>query len=259
MKATKRPLRTVVFSVLRALTYLIPRQPRMIILFYHSIRDHDDFFAVSPVEFDRQMRYLKDSFDVVPLERALRHATGEKVERDSVSVTVDDGYRDFAENAAPILKKCAIPATVFALGENPIRAELGNDYPLLTAQDAAALKDAGLTVGSHALSHKKLTKLPREEALQELVESKKGVVERFGGEAEYLAYPKGAHNPQVMELAREAGYKGAVTVAERRVRVGDDAYALPRIQVDSTVSFNLFRAKTSPAQDLYYALWRVLH
>jgi peptidoglycan/xylan/chitin deacetylase (PgdA/CDA1 family) len=240
-------IKKLVWWKLSLLARLFPHKPRMTVLLYHSISDSQDFFAVSPAMFERQMQHLKKRFDVVPLSRAFAHAAGERVERDSAAITFDDGYRDFLTDALPVLKRHGIPATVFILGDSPDRAELGNDHPLLTPVDFPALADPLVTIGSHGLTHKKLTKMSLEDLKRELEESRRA--------AEYFAYPKGSYNDTVISGVREAGYEGAVSVVERGVRPGDDAYALPRIQIDSSTTESEFHAKLSLAADWYYALW----
>lgn len=252
----RRPVRTLVWHTLSFLAKWLPGSPRMTVLLYHSISPAGDFFAVSPEEFSRQIRYLAQTFDVVPLARAFAHAAGEEVSRDSVAITFDDGYCDFLTTALPILKQNGVSATVFILGDSPDRAELGNSLPLLSAEDTRSLASEPLiAVGSHALSHRKLTRLAPTDLLHELMESRRYVTERTGSPPAYLAYPKGNHNKSVMEAAAAAGYEGAVSVVERGVRPEDHPYGLPRIQIDGTTSFPLFVAKLSRASDWYYGLW----
>ncbi len=247
-------LKNLIWNILYALARALPHQPRMTVLLYHSVSDSPDFFAVSPDIFDRQMRYVSERYAVVSLSRAFEHAAGKCVERDSVAVSFDDGYRDFLTEALPILERYQIPTTVFVLGDNPDRAELGTDHPLLAPEDFAKFSPL-VTVGSHTLVHKKLIKMSVEDAVRELSLSRESVKERTGTVPRYLAYPKGSYNEVVMHLASEAGYDGAVSVVERGVHPGDSAYALPRVQIDSTTSFLRFQAKLTQAADWYYRLW----
>lgn len=247
-------LKNFIWNILYALTRALPHHPRMTILLYHSISDSPDFFAVAPEVFDRQMRYVSERYEVVQLSRAFEHASGKCVEHDSVAISFDDGYRDFLTEVLPILERYRIPATVFVLGDNPDRAELGTDHPLLAPEDFAKFSSL-ITVGSHSLVHKKLTKMLVEDIVYEMVLSRESVKERVGTAPRYLAYPKGSYNEAVMRLASEAGYEGAVSVVERGVYSGDNAYALPRVQIDSTTTFRRFQAKLTQAADWYYTLW----
>ena len=251
--------KTLVWRTLDLFARLLPHSPRMTALLYHSVSiSPEDVFAVSPEQFEAQMRYLQKNFDVVPLSRAFAHAAGIRVARDSVSVTFDDGYSDFVTEALPILKRYGIPATVFVLGESPDRRELGNDHQLLTKAEAVAINDPLFTIGSHTLSHVKLTKIPLEMARQEMKDSRRVIADHFGTAPAYISYPKGSYNQEVVHVARETGYEGAVSVIERGVRVGDSQYALPRVQVDSSTTEAKFHAKLSPAVDWYYTIWHLL-
>lgn len=251
-------LRSLAWRVLYVGTCLVPRTPRVTVLLYHSISTSSDFFAVSPAVFERHMRELSRQVDLVPLSRAFRHAAGESVKRDSVAITFDDGYLDFAMAALPILKQHNIPATVFVLGGVPDQKDLGNDFARLGTAERELLTHPLVSVGSHSHTHRKLTKLSVEEVQQELEDSKKAIKNQFGVDPHYLAYPKGSYNQSVMQRAQTAGYSGAVSVVERGVRVGDNTYALPRIQVDSSTTNFEFRAKRSLAADWYYRVWLLL-
>jgi peptidoglycan/xylan/chitin deacetylase (PgdA/CDA1 family) len=94
--------------MLRVLTYHrvapITSQPRL---------DPRNISAV-PAEFWRQMRYLKKSWEVVPLEAVVQAARGaERLPSRAVLVTFDDGYRDFLDHAWPVLEALGLPATMF--------------------------------------------------------------------------------------------------------------------------------------------------
>ena len=76
------------------------------ILMYHGIP------SPRAAEFERQMQYLQRFYDVVPLASLvppLAPASG----RMKVALTFDDGLRNNASIAYPILKKLGLPATFF--------------------------------------------------------------------------------------------------------------------------------------------------
>ncbi len=77
------------------------------ILLYHKIArlQHDyNFIAVTPKNFRYQMGYLKEQYDIVPLDYA---------SDDTLSITFDDGFRDFYTEAYPYLSENNIPAAIF--------------------------------------------------------------------------------------------------------------------------------------------------
>ena len=61
-------------------------------------------------------------------------------------------------------------------------------------------------------------------------------------------------NHETVELVREAGFSGAVTVEEGTVGPGADAFRLPRNSIDSSTTFSQFRGKLSRAIDWYTTL-----
>lgn len=65
-------------------------------------------------EFRRQMAYLHQHVDVVPLEQAFDQVrSGRRPERPRVCITFDDGYRNNFDVAFPVLREFGFPATVF--------------------------------------------------------------------------------------------------------------------------------------------------
>jgi peptidoglycan/xylan/chitin deacetylase (PgdA/CDA1 family) len=254
-----RPLRALAWNFSSVIARCIPHTPRMTVLLYHSIENGGDFFSVSPEEFRWQLETIKKNAEVVPLSRAFLHAKGESVARDSVAVTFDDGYRDFLTSALPILKELEVPATVFVLGENPDRTQLENDVPLMSPEDIRAVSsESVVSIGSHALTHRKLTRLTASERKDELEGSRAMIMKQSGILPEYIAYPKGNYNDAVLEDVRLAGFSGGCSVIERGVRAGDNVYTLPRIQVDSSTTRSLLVSKLTRAADVYYAFWSIV-
>ena len=67
-----------------------------------------------PDAFEAQMRYLASRYNVVSswdLVRSIRE--GYSLPRRAVIITFDDGYRCFKETALPILRRLALPVTLF--------------------------------------------------------------------------------------------------------------------------------------------------
>ncbi len=81
------------------------------VLLYHRVCDiKPDIWnlAVSPVQFELQMKYLKENFSIIRFED-----DWSDIKKKSVVITFDDGYVDNYKNALPILEKYEIPATFF--------------------------------------------------------------------------------------------------------------------------------------------------
>jgi len=114
------------------------RQDRFGILMYHRVGSH----GLSAAVFAKQLRYLAQHYRVMPLERVVRyHVSGAPLPRGTVALTFDDGYADFAEVAAPMLKRQQLPATVF-----PITGGMESREPLWTAVVSAVCRHLGAEI-----------------------------------------------------------------------------------------------------------------
>jgi peptidoglycan/xylan/chitin deacetylase (PgdA/CDA1 family) len=93
------------------------------ILLYHRINrpDENGVFIqpgmyVTPETFEMHMRSLQSEATVLPLDELITCADrGMRLtsSRPFCAITFDDGWRDFYDNAYPVLKSLNVPATVF--------------------------------------------------------------------------------------------------------------------------------------------------
>lgn len=94
------------------------RQTQLTIVCYHGVRDEDDpvrhWLLLDRAVLERQLRWLGETFDVLPIDEALAaHASDGARRRPLAAVTFDDGYRSNATLALPILQRLSMPATVY--------------------------------------------------------------------------------------------------------------------------------------------------
>jgi peptidoglycan/xylan/chitin deacetylase (PgdA/CDA1 family) len=97
----------------------------IIVLGYHQVRPiqktdavadpfDQDLISATPAEFEWQMRYISEHYNIIPLTRLIEHISSKQpISKPSVVVTFDDGFSDNYVHAFPILKKYKIPATIF--------------------------------------------------------------------------------------------------------------------------------------------------
>jgi len=87
-----------------------------LILTYHRVAPSrtDPFgLCVAPERFDAQLRLLRRLAHPLPLAELVAAARAGRLPRRAVALTFDDGYPDTLEDAAPILERHDVPATVF--------------------------------------------------------------------------------------------------------------------------------------------------
>ena len=95
------------------------------ILIYHRIAtaDFDPWnIAVTPKEFERQLIRLR-SKTVLPLREFGRLHIQNRLPRNAVAITFDDGYACNAVVAAPMLESFGYPATFFIVSDAIVRSE----------------------------------------------------------------------------------------------------------------------------------------
>jgi peptidoglycan/xylan/chitin deacetylase (PgdA/CDA1 family) len=170
---------------------------------------------VSPGLFARQLAELKRAgFHTPAFARAT--AGGVNPER-NVFLTFDDGFRDVFEHALPILREHGFRAMLFLVADligktNEWQQRAGDVVePLMDEAQIREWLAAGHEIGSHTRTHPHLTRLPPEEAREEIVASKKKLEDRFGVAVEHFCYPYGDWNPAVRDLVAAAGYRSACT------------------------------------------------
>jgi peptidoglycan/xylan/chitin deacetylase (PgdA/CDA1 family) len=213
------------------------------ILCYHNVTEPPGsarfkLLYVSPDKFDRQMWMMRRlGLRGVSVGEGVRRLNDGN-SRGCVALSFDDGYADTLTTAAPLLKRYGFTATCYvvsgALGTyNRWDAEyLQERKTLMTREQVEQWVSAGMEVGSHTSSHPRLHQLHKEQALQEINESRTTLCNLLGAPVEHFAYPFGQFADETVELVRHAGYLSAVTVLHGVARASDDRYRLPRILVD---------------------------
>lgn len=213
------------------------------ILTYHSIgfRRHD--MNVTPAVFRVQMEWLAHNAAVISLDEA---AAG----RPGVALTFDDGFADFQEYAAPVLEDLGLPAVIFlvagrmeGLMDDELDAENGR---LLSWEVVRALEARGFEFGAHTLNHRRLAGLSEEEQRLEIAGCQTLIRERLGHPATAFAYPYGSvldYNDASIRLAREAGFRYALTNRYGFNRPGDNLWTLRRIWIDASDTLKTFQEK----------------
>lgn len=97
------------------------RRPGLAVVCYHRVGDpasepfYDPLVSATPASFRRQIRLLRDRFRLWSLDDLLSAAEGEalRIDEPTALITFDDGYRDNADQALPILRELDAPATFF--------------------------------------------------------------------------------------------------------------------------------------------------
>lgn len=121
-------------------------------------------------------------------------------------------------------------------------------FGLLTGAESRQLVAAGMTIGAHTLTHPILSQAPPDLAQVEIAESRTRLEAALHGRVWAFAYPFGdaqSVTPQVLEMAKEAGYTAAFLNFGGGLGADLPPYALPRIHVTADMSVAEFEAHVS--------------
>ena len=239
------------------------------VLMYHRITTlpQYDQLVVPPERFAQQLAVLTRRRRVVSLADGLRALRAGALREPLVAVTFDDGYLDNLEEAAPILQRHGVPATVFVTADfcdqrtvHPRYAHVatGGGQVHLNWQQLRRLADLpGIEIGSHTLSHPYLQRLSDEQAREEVQISRDRIAQELGKPVRFFCYPSGDMGQRERELVAAAGYDAAVSVAPGRNRTGFDRWAIRRTEVTARDDERAFALKLDGAFDPMHALLHV--
>lgn len=223
--------------------------PTAAILCYHIVESpQDPRMEISRDAFLQQMRYLAmTGYSVIPLRHVYEYAIGKRASlpKNSVVVTIDDGWRSTYTEVFPEMQKRNFPFTVFVYPKI-----IGQTSHALSWKQLKEMSDAGVDIQSHSLSHPFLTQR-RHESLgdaryeawlqRELSESKRILERATGREVSFLAYPYGDYDRHLTAAVARAGYAAAVTCDFGRVHNGSDPMRMKRFVIDKRMDFAAFR------------------
>ncbi|EKD56144.1 MAG: polysaccharide deacetylase [uncultured bacterium] len=208
------------------------------VLMYHYIRDYNNEkdqigtnLSVSPTTFDSQLKWLKDNgyqtVDFRYLEKPF------EVNYKPLIITFDDGYQDAYTNALPVLTKYNFTATFYIITNN-----IGK-YNYLTWDQITQLKNNGMDIGSHTLSHPDLSKATNSRVENEITQSKKVLEEKIGVVITDFCYPSGKYGDKVIEALKKNNYTTATTTISGIYDSNkNNLFEIPRLRMTNQTNLN---------------------
>ena len=161
------------------------------------------------------------------------NANGQIPEK-SVIITFDDGWADNYTNVFPILKEYGLTATIFVVTGFIGQANYMDWKQLLE------MSEAGVSIQSHAVSHKPLAQLSKAEVKHELEISKKTIEDNLGQQVSFLSLPHGVFNDKVLKMAQDAGYQAVCTSEPGFLHEYKNLPVLKRINIANQYKLDVF-------------------
>ncbi len=175
---------------------------KLTVLAYHSIsNEYNDLLTISPKRLEKHIIFLiKKQFEIIDIQNI------EKIKKKSFVITFDDGFEDFYINGFKLLKKYNISPIIFICPNL-----IGNFFEgkkILNINQIKELSNNGVIIGSHSLTHKRLTEIEnKKEMYEELYNSKKKLEDLLTQNIDYFCPPYNCINHQIEQLILELGYK----------------------------------------------------
>lgn len=184
-------------------------QQNIKVLMYHGIVDGKcplpddretgaDLYDLPVAQFERHMAFLKEQGYSIR-DIATNNPSQDKDKE--IVITFDDGELNNLQVALPILKKFGHVAYFFI-----IVGRVGRKG-YMSWEEIKALREEGMIIGSHGLSHQILTSLMDTQIDEELRASKRTIEVNLSMPVETLSIPRGFCNDALIQKAYELGYK----------------------------------------------------
>jgi peptidoglycan/xylan/chitin deacetylase (PgdA/CDA1 family) len=144
-------------------------------------------------------------------------------------------------------------------GIDPPKAS--GDYRFMSWNQLRALRDAGMTIGSHTLTHAIVTKLAEEDMEREIGGARQACEEALATTCDTFAYPNGRpgdFDARSIGVLRQLGFSCGLTTVHGLNVQGDNPFTLKRIVVGDSTSVPELEAHMSGITDLALRLRRVL-
>jgi peptidoglycan/xylan/chitin deacetylase (PgdA/CDA1 family) len=175
---------------------------------------------------------------IIPLSQLDSLPEGEKY----FAITFDDAFRSTAENGLSFLNEMGVPSTIFipsgCLGKIPHWASGPNNPYYLDFDETLVDEDFlrkfpldNIEVGSHSVSHRRLTSLPLEEARLELEDSKQSLEKIMNKRVRFLSFPFNDYDDEILFLSRELGYEKVFAAVPLPSKHTDNGFLFGRIDI----------------------------
>ena len=240
------------------------------ILMYHSIasgrmQGGHPYFETSthPSVFSNHMKFLHDNgYSNLSLQDLILHQSADKrLERKSVVITFDDGFRDFLSEAFGVLDQYDYSATVFLptgfmQKEGNMRLK-SKEY--LSWSEISKLSQNGIDFGSHSVNHLDLYALRKSEIEFEIRESKEAIEKEIGTSIRSFSYPYAfpaqdmAFKKYLRDTLEKYGFNCCATTNIGTTSLTEKSFFLKRLPVNTFDDSKLLAAKLAGGYDwLYY-------
>ena len=230
------------------------------ILMYHNVDQKADFNTVSAENFERQLRFVQQYWQLTDMDTYVRECHSNP---HLATVTFDDAYYCLYTYVRGVVDELRIPVTVFVpvyhVGGDNCWDEEELGYQKIDTLSWWGIEELSknplFTFGSHGMTHVSLRYFSKEETLKDLRESKEILEEHLQKSVDYYAFPFGQRKDfgyATPELLQEIGFKAAFTTLWKLNNLHENPYRFRRIEVRPTDTMEDFQRYLTRKIDFRY-------
>jgi peptidoglycan/xylan/chitin deacetylase (PgdA/CDA1 family) len=171
--------------------------------------------------------------------------------RGVASINFDDGFESAYQNGFSVLKKAGIKGTFYIISNRVGQPNY------VTRDQVLEMQANGQEIGAHTRNHVHLTKVSASDLASEITGSKNDLINMGVKEVSTFAYPYGDFNLAVEYAVMDSGgFLGARDTRPGYSGENSDPFALSRIGVESTTTFDAVKASIDDA--MQKKMWIIL-
>lgn len=234
MSAFKRILKIFIASIIAFVNINIliikklfnNKLSKILIFYYHGMNEYE--FE----KFKVQVKFLSKFGQFIS-----PHETNNNYKIFNFLLTFDDGLESTFKFISPFLSSKKIPHIIF------IPTGYFNKIPdwhidsmekkinekVISKEELQSFDFSFCIIGSHTVTHRKLTLLKNGAVFKELQDSKQTLENILKTKIYYLSFPYGVYDENIISIAHKVGYKKVFSIEHEFVDEGWEGYKLGRI------------------------------
>ena len=226
------------------------------VLMYHrvvndEVLSNSSWLCLHTLAFRRHLELIeKFGYTPITLRDYQLYLLGELfLPKKPIIITFDDGYCDTYENAFPLLQEFGMKCVVFVLGDRSIRTNRWDEQngaasaPLMGDHQILEMHAAGFEIGSHSMTHARLTEIPRDVLWEEVSRSRISLEILLNSPVHSFSYPYGLVNKSIEQVVSDAGYAFACSVYTGPATFGLRPHWIRRIEIRNTAGALAFSSR----------------
>jgi len=202
-----------------------------VVVMYHRFGENDYPSTNTTIEqLDEHIAELKTGgYTVLPLPEIIDAIRGNRPLPDrTVGISIDDAYRSVYDIAFPRFQEAGLPFTMFAATGH--LDQRSTSY--LNWDHIREMRDAGVTIGHHTVTHLHMPRATLEKNTAEIVLASKRFESELGSIPRLFAYPYGETSAEITKMVEDQGFTAAFGQHSGVIGGMRDLFYLPRFAMN---------------------------